>query len=303
MSNKVKGLFLLVLFLLSSTFAYAQEDWQENEGGNEINCALLVQIDEAISSGNSADLISLANQPFFRLSDGSETTLSNYLGSLIIVTSAADLPIESDLQSLLRDSYATCQQEDTPAGGASLSGETFTVVVDGNVNLRGCAGTDCDIVGQASDGELLTVIGQEGDWYEVETDDGTAFIASFLTTRGPDAVIQTDEAYLDVATGCIIVFDIRRGDSDLRFIISGDGRNDVVVDIFRPNENNPLPVQGQLDKTFIDTGEPYIDQYYRFNTGWSLGVYQIELQYNGEISRVAWEMEDRGEYNIFVVCT
>ncbi len=49
------------------------------------------------------------------------------------------------------------------------------------VNLRSCANTTCEVVGQASPNEELLVISEEGDWYKVKLSGGEeAFIFSGL---------------------------------------------------------------------------------------------------------------------------
>jgi uncharacterized protein YraI len=185
--------------------------------------------------------------------------------------------------------------------------DQFNVIVNGNVNLRSCGGTQCSTVGTAQNGSLLTVLGTEqasdGLWYQVRLDDGsTAFIAGWLTARGPDRVISTDDATNDPATGCIVAFDIKRGDQDLDVILAGDGMNDVIVDVFKPNQSQPVRVDAQLDKTFIDTGDPYIHQIYGWRENWPTGVYQIEVSRNGASSRLAWALERQGDYSIYVYC-
>jgi len=185
--------------------------------------------------------------------------------------------------------------------------EQFSVIVNGNVNLRECAGTHCAVVGTATNGSVLTVLaaeqGTDGEWYLVRRNDGsTAYIASWLTTRGPDAMISTDEAYTDLATMCIVAFDIKRGNTDINVILAGDGRNQVIVDLFKPNQTTAVRVNAQYDKTFIDTGDPYIHQTYRWSEYWPTGVYQLEISRGGETTRLAWELERQGEYNIFVYC-
>lgn len=59
----------------------------------------------------------------------------------------------------------------------TTSVETATIVASGSVNLRECGSTDCRVITTANSGDTLFVIGQDGDWYEVRTDDGVeAFI-------------------------------------------------------------------------------------------------------------------------------
>lgn len=205
------------------------------------------------------------------------------------------------VEETIATARAACENS-TPVVSPGNVG-TFLLIANSSANLRSCASTDCEIVGRVSQGDVLSGVGQSGDWYQIQLSSGeTAFIAGFLVRRGPDAVISTDEAYFDQTTGCYVAFDIRRGTSDLRVILTGARMREVVVDVFRPNESVALRVQGQLDKTFIDTGEPYIHQYYSWNVGFPLGMYNLEITLDGRTSRLAWEMETSGDYNIFVLC-
>jgi hypothetical protein len=306
------GLLLGVLLLFAG-ISLAQDDLWHTNGSLEYNCTTLVAALGVIDDETPIDDLEFGDTPMVRSSDGeSDLSLYEYIGTAVMVLltensdaeiTTADIFAPAILACVEGDEVdsATSSDEDTD-DSSTVSGETFNVVVEGNVNLRSCAETTCDIVGQTDDGQILTVVGEDGDWYEVETEDGTAFIASWLTTRGPDDVIPTDEIYEDERTGCRIAFDIKRGDMRLNIILAESGRNDVVVDLYRPNETNPLRVEGQLDKTFIDTGEPYVHQYYDFRVSYPMGVYQLEISYGGETSVLAWELETRGDYNIFVLC-
>lgn len=178
----------------------------------------------------------------------------------------------------------------------------FNIIPNSTMNLRSCASTDCEKVGQAQGGELMPVYAVEGEWYQVQTDDGLAWIAGWLTTRGPDALIKTEEIHRDENTGCAVVVDGKRGDRDFAIILAGAKNDDVNVDVFRPNESVPLRVQAQLDKTFIDTGDPYILQYYSWRIGWPNGLYRFEISLNDNTSMLAWQMEEGGDYNLHVYC-
>jgi hypothetical protein len=298
-------LFLItacMLFFVSGVFAQS-DDWHAStDGALEYNCATYETLQEALGVGGQ-QLASAGDQLLARAGTTETVSVHEYIGAYVLLLSEGTTDFEVTLDQVLADIAATCGNADTAATGAtSVPIDSFSVVVNGNANLRSCAGTNCDVVGQAAPGELLTVVSQDNDWYEVQVDDGTAFIASFLVTRGPDEVISVDEAYFDARTGCTVAFDINRGDMDINIIIAGESRDDVVVDLYRPNESNPLSVEGQLDKTFIDTGDPYIHQYYSWNVGYPNGLYNLELSMDGNVSRLAWELETRGDYNIFVYC-
>lgn len=180
---------------------------------------------------------------------------------------------------------------------------TFTVIVSSNANLRSCASTTCSIAGRATQGDVLTVLETDDGWYHVRTEEGdTAYIADFLVTRGPDEIIDLDEWYTDREAGCEVLVESSRGSMDMVVIIAGDRQDDVVVDLYRPNETRALPVEGQLLKEFIDTKELYIHQYYGWNIGWPFGMYNLEYSIDDLTRRLGFEIEDRGEYLIRVNC-
>jgi hypothetical protein len=115
-------------------------------------------------------------------------------------------------------------------------------------------------------------------------------------------LIPTDETHFEREMGCALVFDVSRGSASLQFLITGEMRDDIFVDVFLPGEDEPLDVLGQNDKQFIDSEDLYIQQYYSSSSGWPLGTYRILLEYGDETRNLAFEMERAGEYNIYVYC-
>ena len=65
---------------------------------------------------------------------------------------------------------------------------------------------------------------------------------------------------------------------------------------------SPLTVEAQLEKEFTDTDEPYILQYYAYNTSWPMGLYNLEVTVDGVSRLFAWEMEDKADHAIHVYC-
>lgn len=179
----------------------------------------------------------------------------------------------------------------------------FSVIVNGNINLRSCAGTNCDVVGQAADGSVLEVLGEEDDWYEVIFNGEAAFIASWLTTRGPDAIIETEARYTIEDNNCSLYPAAKRGDMDVNVILTGDRQDDIIVDIYRPNDQYALRVDSQYLKTFIDSDDLYILQVYRWNMSFPTGLYTIEVTLDDETHRIGWNVTERAEYNIYVRCS
>lgn len=191
--------------------------------------------------------------------------------------------------------------------GAGESGESlFNVVANGNVNLRACGATTCDLVGTATNGQVLSVLAVEGEgddqWYQVEWEDGTAYIAGWLTTRGPDVFVDLVEGYEDEATGCVLALRTSRGDSSFEFAISGEHHEDVWVDIFRPGDTSPVRVDAQYDKEFLDTKDPYIHQVYYWTTWWPIGTYNIELRLGDATSMIAFDITENADHLIYVHC-
>jgi hypothetical protein len=297
----MKHLVLAILLCLCGVAMVEAQDWKAGSEGIEYNCETLAVVHESIASGKIADA---KGKPFAR-SQGLELDLYEYIG-LFVLTSF--VPDENASVTLTKDTLLSladqaCNAQSTSTSTSSQpSADSFNVIANSNGNIRSCAGTNCSVVRKVKFGELLTVIGEEGDWYQIEDENGPAYIATFLVTRGPDTVIDVDELFVDPRTECRVAFDIKRGDENLVFAIAGERQSDVTVDLYRPNNTIPLEVQAQLNKNFTDTGEPYIYQYYSWNTRWPLGTYQLEITLDGKTSLLAWEMKEAGDYTVFVLC-
>ncbi len=300
-----KLVILIVLLTIGAGIVNAQDaDWQSNSNNSvEYNCTVVESLLSAFESGNEKSITDATTKIIAR-NDDIQVSTSEYIGSAVLILLSNNPKAEISTDSIFADASDACDKAATTTTVSSSEPvDEFNVVANGSVNLRSCGGTQCAIVRVTKNGEILTVTGVDGDWYEVKVDSGTAFISSQLTTRGPDDVIKVDEPYFDVDTSCFIIFDPKRGDMDINIIIAGEKQNDLLVDIYRPNETRPIKVEAQLDKAFSDTGDPYILQYYSYSVSWPLnGLYQLEYTIDGTTKKVAWEFETRGEYNIFVQC-
>lgn len=291
------SIIISLIFMLTGT-VFAQDGWQNSgDGVTDFNCTTLNSALNLIGQGQSLD--DLMDVEFVRSLDQTYT-LQEYVGFVVLNAWKNGDSTTPSLEEVMEVPNFACAET---ASASDPTTVLFNVVVNGNANLRECAGTSCAIAGTAQAGDLLPVVAVDGDWYQVQRDGGTVFINAQLVSRGPDAVITLDEAHVDVNTSCLVAFDISRGDMDMNVIIAGEGRNDVVVDLFRPNESRPLTVEAQYDKTFSDTGDPYVHQVYQWNVGWPEGTYQLEIIRDDVVSRLAWERGERGDYNIFVVCS
>ncbi len=193
-------------------------------------------------------------------------------------------------------------EQPTAAAPADSKTELFRVVVKLDYPVRSCSSASCRIVGNVTKGEVLQVVSRDNRWYEVEWESGSAFIVAAITTRLPDSLVDLYEGYADARTGCFLALRTRRGSSDLNVAISGERLDEVWVDIYHPGEHTPIRVSAQYDKTFIDTGEPYIHQSYYLTSWWPTGVYQIELTLAGKSSRIGFSIPESGDHTIFVMC-
>lgn len=302
----LKRLLLIISCLCIVSIVSAQDTvWRPNADGLlEYNCTTLPIVLAKIKIGDMKSIASIGDMIIARTKDGTTMTLNTYVANKVMTLIARDAKASLTAADLFREASTSCDPKtDTTVSTTSTPVDKFNVVVNGNVNVRSCAGKQCDIVQNVKDGSLFTVVAVDGDWYEIKLDSGTGFVLSSLTMRGPDDVMTIDKTYHDVPTGCYITFDMKRGNMAVNFILSGKKRDDVLVDLYRPKEIRPLRVEAQLDKTFIDTDEPYIYQYYSYNVSWPLqGRYQLELTLNGKTRKLAWEFDTRGEYNIYVEC-
>lgn len=227
-------------------------------------------------------------------------TLAAYSKDISTATYDEIKTIADEMDALLAAYVDDC----SPSEGTASTGEVlFTIKATGNINIRSCGETSCDVVSTATDGQVFSVVGEAGDWYEVDLGNSeTGFIASWLTTPGPDEVIDVLEGYVDLDINCVIQGVASRSTSGgLDFAISGKARGSVLVDIFRPNTNNPEPVWQQFDKAFIDTNEPYIHQVYR-SSFWPVGTYQLSVDRDNTKKNYAFDITQSGELTIHVIC-
>lgn len=299
--------FIALLLALALTFtAIAQsggETWKSSASDpeTEYNCETLEALLAIIADPDSL-VIDILEEPIARISDTTLTT-ERWITAALLVT-AQDDPSNATLDNLIDIAEEACATSAVAASGGANTSSTalFNVTATSNANMRSCAGTNCGVVAQIAAGQTLKVVAIHADWYEVQHEGGTAFIASWLTARAADNVISVDEPYRDARTGCAVVFDIKRGDADMNLILSGDRAKDIVADIYRPNESVPLRVAGQLDKTFIDTGDLYVHQYYGWSIGWPVGMYNLEIGLDGETSKVAFELAQRSDVYIHIYC-
>jgi hypothetical protein len=121
------------------------------------------------------------------------------------------------------------------------------------------------------------------------------------TTSGSSTrTSNSSSASSSSSSPCKFVTDERRGELDVNVAISGDHRRDVWVDVFAPDQDEPLPVLAQYDKKFTDSGDDYIHQAYSSRYVTEAGQYRIEVKYRA--NTYTWKAQvDSNEAAYFYV--
>lgn len=115
--------------------------------------------------------------------------------------------------------HGTLGSSTTKDSEASTDNKKVTVLTNGT-NIRSSATTSSEIVSRVNAGEKLTVIGDEGEWYNVSLPSGeSAFIAKWVVSTGDVAQATTSEQKKMPRTagtlkGLTIVVDAGHGGND-----------------------------------------------------------------------------------------
>ena len=147
----MKRLFFLIVVIVLGTATTFGQDWVTSSADDtQYNCDVVKSLDH-----------NFGDQVYVRLND-TEYTVEEFHALTVPDCSTESVAI------------------------ALTSEETFKITVNDTVNLRECAGTSCSRVGRALSGDIFEVVGEDGDWFEIEYENTTAFIAGWLTRRVVD---------------------------------------------------------------------------------------------------------------------
>lgn len=148
----MRNLFLTLLVIILGTATFAAQDWQDDATG-----------EAQFSCGTVRLLVAEQGDEIYIRLSGQALTVEEFhkwKAPLCWLTTPADDVVSETAESQ----------------------ETFRISVNDVVNLRECAGTNCARIGLARPGNEYDVIGEDGDWYEISVEGGSAFIAGWLTT-------------------------------------------------------------------------------------------------------------------------
>jgi hypothetical protein len=118
----MKKMILLWICALIGVMPLVAQDWVEGtDEALEFDCNVLTKI------------VAEYNDVVFVKTDKGTASIAEFFADVVpdCVTIEKSEPVEINTES------------------------DFSVIVDGNINLRSCAGTNCDVVGQAADGSVL----------------------------------------------------------------------------------------------------------------------------------------------------
>ncbi len=147
-----------------------QKEYQVQVSANEVNLRS--------GPGINYDIVGSINQ-------GEILTLLDITGDWYKVRTPAGL------QAYIKAEFAETTEKatvvNTPAAvpgqlaSSVLTSINQVEVISGNVYLRSGPGSNFDQIGSVSEGDILSVLGQEGDWYKIRKSDGSsAYIAGWL---------------------------------------------------------------------------------------------------------------------------
>ena len=122
------------------------------------------------------------------------------------------------------------------------------------------------------------------------------------TLTAPEQMLEPDRLHVDRETGCIVLSDSQSMDEDLNLVLQGERRAEVVTRVYRPGARAPLPYADRLDRAFGEDDTPAIVQYYRADQDWPAGQYRLEVELDGRVSALTWQMERPGDQTLQIRC-
>ncbi len=98
------------------------------------------------------------------------------------------------------ETEAETETETEPVYDTSMSGETAFGQCDNYINVRSDASTDSEVVGKIYNNNSVTILGQLGDWYEIQSGNVTGYVKADFIATGEEAEAIAEETAYNVAT-------------------------------------------------------------------------------------------------------
>lgn len=91
-------------------------------------------------------------------------------------------------------------EETEPAVDTSMSGQMAFAQCEEYINVRSSASTDSEVVGKVYNNGSVTILGQVGDWYEVQSGNAVGYVKADFFATGEQAEAIAEEVAYNVAT-------------------------------------------------------------------------------------------------------
>ncbi len=115
-------------------------------------------------------------------------------------TSADEAKAAAAAETAEETEAAETETETEPVYDTSMSGETAFGQCDNYINVRSEASADSEVVGKIYNNNSVTILGQLGDWYEIQSGNVTGYVNAAYIATGEEADTIAEETAYNVAT-------------------------------------------------------------------------------------------------------
>ena len=150
------------------------------------------QTDNAGSTDSSADTEAASE------TESTETAAAENTETETAETAAAD---NTEAETVETAAAETAEAAETEAAvDTSLNGTQAFAQCDEYINVRSGADTNSEVVGKVYNNGSVTILGQTGDWYEVQSGNVTGYVKAEYFATGSEAEAIAEEVGYNVAT-------------------------------------------------------------------------------------------------------
>lgn len=196
------------------------------------------------------------------------------------------------------------------------------VIASQRLPLLACLDGSCEADEYLERGAALPVVDrvlqEDEQWYEVtrefkhyldvEAADATAFVPAEDVVSGPAGFIELEGDYAILHEDHMPLCRIHtlQGAKDRMLLVSlksGPAYEDMQVDIYKPFSESPLYVMRELEKTFKDSGLPYINLVFDWlDHGSQLGIYTVHLTLDSITYQFGMDLKEVAVYYFLIHC-
>ena len=125
-----------------------------------------------------------------------------------------EISVDSKNTAWLYSFYGSFSQEAT----TESTNQNYTTIIYNETNVRASADTNGEVIARVHAGEKYAIIGMQGEWYEIQLDNGTGFVANWVVSTDATPVEQNIKVYSTGQHGALsgktIVIDPGHGGQD-----------------------------------------------------------------------------------------